>query len=177
MKDHELKMNSAVESVESEFRSIRTGRANPALLDKIHPLYYGNPTPLKNMANISTPDGRTIVITPYDKGSLKDIEKGIQESDLGLTANNDGSVVRVVVPPLTEERRKDLVKLVKEIAEKGKVAIRNIRRDALDKNKNDADATEDDKHKYQDDMQKMTDKYVKLIDEMISKKEEEMMTV
>lgn len=177
MQESKDKMKKAVESVEREFLSIRSGRANPSILDKVNPDFYGTPTPIKNMANITVTDGRTLVITPYDKGSLKDIEKAIIDSDLGITPNNDGSVLRIVMPPLTEETRKESVKRIKEIAEKWKVAIRNARREAIDRNKKDDSVTEDDKKKFQDDIQKITDDHVKQIDNLTTAKEEELMTV
>lgn len=177
MQEAEDKMQKAIESVEKEFLSVRTGRANPALLDKVSADYYGNPTPLKNMANITVSEGRTLVVTPFDKTSLKDIEKAIADSDLDVNPNNDGSVIRITFPPLTEERRKELVKVVKEIAEKYKVSVRNARREALDRNKKDGEATEDDKRKFQDDIQKVTDKHINEIDSLLKNKEEEMLTI
>lgn len=177
MQEAKDKMKSAVESIKREFMGVRTGRANPALLDLVEAEYYGNKTPIKNMANISVSDGRTLVITPYEVTVIKDIEKAILESDLGVTPNNDGKVLRLNFPPLTEDRRKELVKLVKEMAEKGKISIRNARREAIDKNKKDGDATDDDKRKFQDDIQKITDQFIKEIDDMTKNKEEEMMTV
>lgn len=176
MNESETKMQKAVEAVEKEFQAVRTGRANPGILDKIVAPYYGADTPLNNMANISVSDGRTLVITPFDKTVIKDIEKAISDSDLGLTPTNDGTVIRITVPALTEERRKELVKHVKKLAEDGKVSIRNARRDALDKNKK-SDGTEDDKKKFQDDVQKVTDSYVKKIDDLTSEKEKELMTI
>ena len=177
MQETEAKMKKAIESLEHEFTTVRTGKANPTILEKVSAEYYGTPTPINNMANISAPDGRTLVVTPFDKGSLKDIEKAIIDSDLGLTPNNDGNVLRIVMPALTEERRKELVKVVKDYAEKQRIVVRNHRRDALDKSKKDSESTEDDKKRFSDEMQKLTDKYIKVIDEMVSSKEKDVMTV
>lgn len=177
MEESKAKMQKAIESIEREFNSVRSGRANPTILDRVEADFYGTPTPVKNMANVSVSDGRTLVITPYDINSMKEIEKAIIDSDLGVTPNNDGKVLRLVMPPLTEETRKQTVKQLKEISENGKVSIRNARREALDKNKKDSEATEDDKKKFEKDMQKVTDDFVALIDKMMTTKEAEIMTV
>lgn len=180
LKHAEEQMKRSIASVQKELQAIRTGRANPALLDKVIVDYYGAPTPLKQLANISTPDGKCLVIQPYDKNSLKDIEAGINKSDLGLTPNNDGNVIRVVIPALTEERRKELVKVIKKIAEDGKVGIRNTRRDGLDsikKLEKEKQISEDESRKQQEHLQKLTDKYTKEIDGLSGSKEKEVMSV
>ena len=180
MKNTEEQMKKSVESTRKELQSIRTGRANPAILDKVMVNYYGAPTPLKQLANISTPDGKCLVIQPYDKNALKDIEIGINKSDLGMTPNNDGNVIRIVIPTLTEERRKELVKVIKQFAENGKVGIRNSRRDGLEaikKLEKEKQVSEDESRKQQDQLQKLTDKYSKEIDELTSNKEKEVMSV
>lgn len=180
LKNAEDHMKKAVESTRKELLGIRTGRANPALLDRVIVDYYGAPTPLKQLANISTPDGKCLVIQPYDKNSLKDIEVAINKSDLGMTPNNDGNVIRIVIPTLTEERRKELVKVIKKFAEDGKVGIRNFRREGLDaikKLEKDKQVSEDESRKQQDHLQKLTDKHTKEIDELSAGKEKEVMSV
>jgi len=176
----EEKMNVVIEVEKKEFSGIRTGRANPSLLDRIHADYYGTPTPLPQMANISTPDPRTLVVTPWDKGMLSKIEKAILASDLGLNPTNDGNVIRMSLPHLTEERRKDLVKMVKKIAEDMRVAVRNVRRDAVEavkKMEKDGVITEDDLKRAQDEIQKATDKHIADIDKQLMAKETEIMQV
>jgi len=174
----EERMKGAIASLMNEFRTIRTGRANPALLDRVEVEYYGSPTPLKSLANISVPDGRSLLIQPFDKSGLKDIEKAIHNSGLGLTPNNDGSVVRINIPALTEERRKELVKQVRKVAEEQRVAVRNVRRDVADELKKLKGAQSEDEIKRQEDaLQKLTDKYVKEIDRLASAKEAEIMEV
>lgn len=176
----EDKMNHVIESTRKDFAAVRTGRAAPALLDRLHIDYYGTPTPISQMANVSVPDARTLMIQPWDKTALSSIEKAIQKSDLGLVPNNDGSVIRINIPQLTEERRKDLVKLVKREAEEKKVAIRNIRRDANEhiKAKEKAkEITEDEVKKGIDDIQKLTDKFVAEVDKLLTLKEKEIMEV
>ena len=180
LKNAEDHMKKAVESTRKELMGIRTGRANPALLDRVMVDYYGAPTPLKQLANISTPDGKCLVIQPYDKNALKDIEIGINKSDLGMTPNNDGNVIRIVIPTLTEERRKELVKVIKKVSEDGKVGIRNSRRDGLDaikKLEKEKQVSEDESRKQQDHLQKLTDKHTKEIDELSASKEKEVMSV
>lgn len=180
LKSSEENMKKVVSNTQKELQQIRTGRANPALLDRVMVDYYGTQTPLKQLANISTPDGKCLVIQPYDKNALKDMEIAINKSDIGMTPNNDGIVIRIVVPTLTEERRKELVKLIKEIAEKGKVSIRNTRRDGLDsikKLEKEKQMSEDDSRKQQEQLQKLTDKYTKEIDDLSSSKEKELMSV
>ncbi len=178
--DVEDHMQKAVEATQRAFNSIRTGRANAALLDRVVVEYYGTPTPLKSMANINTPDGSTIAIQPYDRGSMALIEKAISMSDLGLTPNNDGSTIRLNIPPLTSDRRKELVKVAAKFAEEGKVAIRNIRRDAVDsvrKQEKASEVSEDEARDLQDKVQKMTDKYVAKIDQILGEKEKDITTV
>jgi len=178
--DVEESMSKSVEATQRAFNTIRTGRANPSLLDKVTVEYYGSPTPLKSLANISTPDASTIAIQPFDKGSLNLVEKAISMSDLGLTPNNDGTTIRLNIPPLTNDRRKELVKLASKYAEEGKVAIRNIRRDAVDsvrKQEKAGELSEDQAKDLQDDIQKLTDKYATKVEELLSDKEKDIMTV
>ncbi|MGK7932609.1 MAG: ribosome recycling factor [Microcystaceae cyanobacterium] len=173
-------MKKTIEATQRSFNSVRTGRASASLLDRITVDYYGSPTPLKQLANIATPDATTITIQPYDLSSAANIEKAISLSDVGLTPNNDGKVIRLNIPPLTEERRKELVKVVGKLAEEGKVAIRNIRRDAIEsvrKQEKKSDISEDESRDLQDDIQKVTDKFIKEIDQMLAKKEKEITTV
>jgi ribosome recycling factor len=174
------KMDKTMEHVHREFSSIRTGRASTALLDGIHVDYYGSSVSLNQIANISVPDAKLLLITPYDKGGLADIEKAILKSDLGLTPNNDGKVVRIPIPDLSEDRRKDLVKVVKRLAEDSRVSLRGIRRDANDqvkKAEKSGDVPEDDSHRIQDEIQKVLNDYVKKIDESLKAKEAEIMEV
>lgn len=175
----EDRMKKAIANLQKEFQTIRTGRANPALLDRVEVEYYGTPTPLKSLANISTPDGRSLVIQPYDKGSLKDIEQAVHKSGLGLTPNNDGTVVRINIPTLTEERRKELTKLVRKFGEEARVAVRNVRRDSADELKKlkGAQVSEDEIKRQEDSLQKLTDKFVKEIDKHVQDKEHEVMEV
>lgn len=176
----ESQMQKAVEATQRSFNTIRTGRANASLLDKIMVEYYGSPTPLKSLAGISTPDATTIAIQPYDRSSLGLIEKAISMSDLGLTPNNDGSIIRLNIPPLTEERRKELVKLAAKYAEEGKVSVRNIRRDAIDsarKQEKAGDISEDESRDLQDEIQKLTDKYISKIDQVLAEKEVDIIKV
>jgi len=175
----EDRMKKAIANLLNEFQSVRTGRANPQLLDRVEVEYYGTPTALKSLANISTPDGRSLLIQPYDRTALKDIEQGIHKSGLGLTPNNDGSVIRIVIPALTEERRKELVKVIKKYAEESRVAVRNIRRDGADhlKKLKGTQISEDEIKRQEEALQKITDKYVKEIDKMTQDKESEVMEV
>ncbi|HAX74909.1 MAG TPA: ribosome recycling factor [Cyanobacteria bacterium UBA11372] len=178
--DAESHMQKAIESTQRAFNSIRTGRANAALLDRVMVEYYGSPTPLKSLANINTPDASTIAIQPYDRSSLNLIEKAISMSDIGLTPSNDGSVIRLNIPPLTSERRKELVKVAAKYAEEGKVSIRNIRRDTVDnirKQEKSSEVSEDEARNQQDKIQKLTDKYIAKIDELLAEKEKDIMTV
>ena len=180
LKEYDVKMQKTIEVVKSDFGSVRAGRANAAVLDKIVVEYYGSPTPLNQVAAISSPDPRMLQIQPWDGSLLKAIEKAIQTSDLGINPQNDGRVIRLTFPQLTEERRKDLAKQVNKYGEGGKVAIRNIRRDAIDKIKamqKKSEITEDDAKDYEKKMQDLTDKHCKEIDELTSKKQAELMAV
>lgn len=173
-------MKKAVEATQRSFNTIRTGRANTSLLDKVMVEYYGSPTPLKSLASINTPDASTISIQPFDRGSLAVIEKAILTSDLGLTPNNDGAVIRLNIPQLTSDRRLELVKVAGKYAEEGKVAIRNARRDGIDsvrKQEKNSDISQDESRSLQDDIQKLTDKYVAKIDEVLADKEKDITTV
>ena len=177
---YEDKMEKSLDNLKEEYTTIRTGRANPHILDKVKVDYYGTPTPLQQVGNISVPEARMICIQPWDASLLKDIERAINASDLGLTPTNDGKLIRLVFPELTEDRRKELVKDVKKKGENAKVAIRNIRRDAIEavKKKGKEDGISEDEIKgYQDDVQKSTDAYVKKIDDAIDAKSQEIMTV
>ena len=174
------RMQKAIEAYQRDLATVRTGRATPAMLDRVMVNYYGSPTPINQMAGVSVVEGRQLVIKPYDKSALKDIEHGIYEADLGLTPQNDGEIIRITVPALTEERRKEFVKNVWKFAEHAKVAVRNIRRDANDfvKKQNKAgDLNEDQAKDEEDKVQKMTDKYIKQIDEAVDAKSKEIMTV
>ena len=176
----EVKMQKSIDALNNEYASIRAGRANPAILDKIKVEYYGTPTPIAQLCNISVPEARTLLIQPWDATVLKEIEKEIQKSDIGINPTNDGKVIRLSFPPLTEERRKALVKDVSKIAETSKVSVRNIRRDAIDKIKalkKDNKITEDDVKEAEDKIQKITDKFVKMIDDIAKDKEKEILTV
>ncbi len=179
-KEFDTKMGKTIEVVKSDFASVRAGRANAGVLDKITVDYYGAPTPLNQVAAISTPDPRVLQIQPWDASILKAIEKAIQISDLGINPQNDGRVIRLTFPQLTEERRKDLTKQVRKYGENGKVAIRNIRRDAMDKYKaleKKGELTEDDRKEHEKEIQEITDKRCKEIDELTAKKEAELMAV
>lgn len=178
--DVEDHMKKAVDAVVRDFNTIRTGRASASLLDKITVEYYGMDTPLKQLANISTPDATTIQIQPYERTILNAIEKAISLSDIGLTPNNDGQNIRLNIPPLTSERRKEFVKLAAKYAEGGKVSIRNIRRDAIDtvkKQEKDKEISEDQSRDIQDKIQKLTDKYSAEVDKVLAAKEKDIMTV
>lgn len=173
------KMQKAYEFLEADFAAIRAGRVNPHVLDKLRVDYYGTPTPIQQVGNVTVPEARIIQIAPWEKSLIKEIEKAIMTSDIGINPSNDGSVIRLVFPELTEERRKDLVKEVKKKGEEGKVAIRNIRRDGNDAFKKLAktEVSEDEIKGLEDDLQKLTDKYVKDIDALIDSKSKEIMTV
>jgi ribosome recycling factor len=180
MDEAERKFKKAVEVTAQEFGSIRTGRASPALVERLQVSYYGAPTPLNQIASLSAPEPRMLVIQPYDRNSIPDIEKAITQSDLGLVPSDDGEVIRLPVPQLTEERRRELSKLVKVRAEEGRVAVRNVRRDAdkaLRDEEKKGDATKDDLHRGLEDVQKLTDKYIKEIDELMEKKIKELMEI
>ena len=177
IKDH---MEKSIEATQRSFNTISTGRANSSLLDRITVDYYGTETPLKSLANVSTPDASTITIQPYDKGSMAQIEKAISLSYIGLTPNNDGQVIRLNIPQLTSDRRKELVKIASKLAEEGKVAIRNIRRDGIDairKQEKNHDIPEDEARDLQDQIQKATDKSISKIDELLAGKEKDILTV
>lgn len=179
-KEYSRKMEKTMEVLGSQFSSVRAGRANAQVLDRISVSYYGTDTPIGQVASISSPDPRTLVIQPWDGSLLKPIEKAIQTSDLGINPQNDGRIIRLVFPQLTEERRKDLTKQVKKYAEDAKVAVRNIRRDGMDAIKKagkKSEITEDDQKKFEKDLQDLTDKYIKKIDEACSKKEKELMEI
>jgi ribosome recycling factor len=178
--DVEDHMQKSIDATQRSFNTIRTGRASSSLLDKILVEYYGTPTPLKQMANISTPDATTIQIQPYDRTSMNIIEKAISLSDIGLTPNNDGTAIRLNIPPLTSDRRKELVKLAARYAEDGKVAVRNIRRDAIDtvkKEEKDKSLPEDESRDLQEKIQKLTDKYIARVETVLAEKEKDIMTV
>ena len=177
---HEDKMKKALEALRREYSSLRAGRATPALLDKVNVDYYGTPTPVNQVANVSVPEARMITIQPWEKTMLGAIEKAILKSDLGLTPNSDGTIIRLNIPQLTKERRTELAKTIGKKAEDARVAVRNIRRDANDaikKMEKEKVATEDDSKKAQEDMQKVTDKYIKEIDNTMAAKEKEIMEV
>jgi ribosome recycling factor len=174
------KMQKAMESLNHEFGQIRAGRANASLLDRIQVTYYGVLTPLNQMASIQIPEARVLLITPFDKTTLKDIEQALNASDLGLTPMNDGNVIRLVIPQLSKERRKELAKKVKKVAENSKIVVRNVRREAMDeakKQEKDGALTEDDLHSLEKDIQKVTDDAVKKIDQMTAEKEKELLDI
>ncbi|CAN1210903.1 ribosome recycling factor [Tumidithrix helvetica PCC 7403] len=176
----ESRMQKAIEATQHNFNSVRTGRANASLLDRVSVEYYGTPTSLKSLSNISTPDSTTIMIQPFDRTAMGLIERAIAESDLGLTPNNDGSSIRLNIPPLTTERRKELVKTVAKLAEEGKVSVRNVRRDAIDsirKQEKSKEISEDESKKLQDQVDKLTDKYAKKIEQITVEKEKEISTI
>lgn len=176
----ERKMQNAIEVLKKEFQKVRTGRANPAILDNVMVDYYGTPTPLNQVGNVSVPDPQMITISPWEKKMLGDIEKAIHKADLGLTPQNDGNIVRLPIPPLTEERRKELVKQIKKIGENAKIPIRNVRRegnDRLKKMEKDKEISQDEQKQYQDSVQKVTDKYVAEVDVLMADKEKELMEV
>ena len=178
--DAKRRMDKSIEATHHEFNSIRTGRASPALLDRVSIDYYGTPTPLKSLASIAAPEARLLVVQPFDPGSIKNIERAIQESDLGLTPSNDGKIVRLPIPALTEERRKDLVKVVRRVAEDGKVAIRNVRRDVMQHLKElvvNGDVGDDEERRAEAQVQKITDDHTKSIDDLLKSKEAEIMEV
>jgi ribosome recycling factor len=178
--DCQVRMDKSIETTRNEFNSVRTGRASAALLDRITIDYYGTPTPLNNMATISVPESRLLSIQPYDATQIKAIEKAIQESDLGLTPSNDGKLIRLPIPQLTEERRKELVKVVRRYGEEGKIAIRNVRRDVmkhLEELVRNGDVGDDEERRAEGHVQKLTDDHVKRIDDLLKHKESEIMEV
>jgi ribosome recycling factor len=180
LKDAREHMEKSVDATRHKFASVRTGRASTALLDRIMVEYYGAQTPLKQLATVSAPEARLLTVQPYDKTSIRNIEKAILESDVGLTPNNDGQIIRLQVPELTEERRRDLVKVVRNLAEEGRIAIRNIRRDVMHDLRELRDAGEagsDDEHRAEEALQKLTDEKVKELDGVLKTKEEEILEV
>ena len=180
VQDAGRRMDKSVEAAQTEFATLRTGRASPALLDRVQIDYYGQQTPLKQLATINAPEPRLLTVQPFDPSSLQTIERAIQESDLGLTPSNDGKLIRLPIPQLTEERRKELVKVVRHMAEEGKVAVRNVRRDAIHHLKELVDNGEvgsDEEHRAEDRVQKLTDEHVNEIDELLKRKEAEIMEV
>jgi len=180
IKDFETKMQKTISVLNSEYATVRAGRANPAILDKVTVEYYGVATPLTQIGTVSVPDPRSILIQPWDAGILKEVEKAILASDIGITPNNDGKAIRLNFPPLTEERRKEIVKTIRKKGEESKVAIRSIRRDAMDgvkADKKNGEITEDDVKNIENDVQKLTDKYIKEIDTVMAAKEKEIMEV
>lgn len=179
-KDAKVRMEKTVETVLANFNAVKAGRANPSMLDRVEVEYYGAPTSLKSIAQISTPDASTLLVQPYDKSSLKVIEKAIVSSDLGLTPSNDGEVIRLRIPQLTSEKRKELSKVVAKLAEDGKIAIRNIRRDAIkayEKLEKEKKLSEDNVKDLSGDLQKVTDKYMKKIESLLQQKEKELVSV
>jgi len=174
----EAKMDQAVEHVLGEFGSIRTGRANPSILNRVQVDYYGTPTPLQQLASVSVPEAQLLVISPYDRGAMGDIERAIQASGLGLNPSNDGTVIRLAFPPLTEERRKELIKVVRHMAEEGRVAIRNVRRHSKDDIEAlEGEVSEDDIRRGEDRLQEITDRHTGRIDELLEHKEAELLEV
>ena len=178
--DAKRRMDKSVEATAHEFNTVRTGRASAALLDRVKVDYYGQETPLNQLSTINVPEPRLLTIQPYDPGSIKAIERAIQESELGLTPSNDGKVIRLPIPQLTEERRKELVKVVRHLAEEGRIAVRNVRRDVMHHLKElvrDGDVGDDEERRAEDKAQKLTDEHVGRIDELLKRKEEEIMEV
>lgn len=176
----ESRMKKSITALEDEFKTIRTGRASAALFDQVKVEAYGTPTPLSQVATVSVPEARLVVIQPWDKGLLSEIERAIQKSELSVNPSNDGKVIRISIPPLTEDRRKEFVKIAKNMAEQSRVAIRNIRRDANDtlkKKQKGSEITEDDEKKGADEIQKLTDSFIKEINEILDKKEKEIMEI
>ena len=177
METMQEKMNKAIESLESNLKTIRTGRANPTILDRVEVEYYGSMMPINQLASISVVEGRQLMIKPFDKNMLKEIERSIAMADLGLVPQNDGNVVRIMIPPLTEDRRKSLTKDANKMGDEAKIAVRNIRRDAQNAAKKDKELTEDLKKQTQDDIQKATDEAVKKIDKIVDEKNKDILSV
>ncbi|MFH1227923.1 MAG: ribosome recycling factor [Planctomycetota bacterium] len=180
MQNSEQKMSKAIEAMNNEFKGIRSGRATPSLVDNVRVDYYGVPTPLKQLANISIPEARLMIIKPYDATVLQSVEKAILKSDIGITPANDGKMIRLAIPHLSEDRRKQLSKMAKDASEKTKISVRNVRREALhqvEEEEKKKALTEDDKFRLKEDLQKLTDKYEKQIDELLIKKTKEIMEV
>jgi ribosome recycling factor len=178
--DADERMRKSVDATNGEFSSVRTGRASPALLDRVHVDYYGSSTPLKQLATINAAEAQMLTVQPFDKSTLKAIEKGITEANLGLTPNNDGNIIRLVIPQLTEERRKEFVKMVRHIAEEGRIAIRNVRRDVmhdLRELKDEGDVGEDEEHRAEGELQKLTDSRIADLEGLLKGKEEEILEV
>lgn len=178
--DGKRRMESALDALRSEFNTVRTGRASTGLLDRLHVDYYGTRTPLKQLASLATPDPRTLSITVYDKGAVKAVVRAIEESDLALTPNTDGTVIRLNIPTLTAERRKDLVKLVKNMAEDSRIAIRNVRRDVIQDLKDlkkEGEISEDDERRAEEEVQKLTDGFIEKINDLLHHKEEEILEI
>jgi ribosome recycling factor len=174
----ELKMDQAVEHVASEFGTVRTGRANPQLLHRISVQYYGSPTPLQQLASVAVPEPRLLVVQPFDKSTVSDIERAIQQADLGLNPTNDGSVIRIAFPPLTEERRKELIRVVRHMAEEGRVSVRNVRRASkTDMEDLHGEISDDDIRRGEEELQKLTDGFTERIDKLLANKEEELLEV
>lgn len=174
----ELKMDAAIEHVASEFSTVRTGRANPQLLQRIQVDYYGAATPLQQLASISVPEPRLLVVNPFDQSTVNDIEKALQQADLGLNPTNDGTVIRIAFPPLTEERRKELIKVVRHMAEEGRVSIRNVRRQAKsDMEELHGEISDDDIRRGEEELQELTDRFISRIDGQLANKEEELLEV
>jgi ribosome recycling factor len=177
IQDATRRMDKSVESTHGELNSIRTGRASAALLDRVTVDYYGQKTPLQQLATINVPEPRMLTVQPFDPNSMKDIERAIQESDLGLNPSNDGKIIRLPIPQLTEERRQELVKVARQIAEEGRVAVRNVRRDVIHHLKEEQSVGADDEHRAEDRVQKLTDEHVHKIDELLKRKEAEITEV
>jgi ribosome recycling factor len=180
LKEATVRMAKSIDATRNELATVRTGRASPHLLDRVTVDYYGTATPLKQLANVAATEARMLTVTPYDKSAIKQMEKAIMESDLGLTPSNDGNLIRLAIPELTEERRKELVKVVRGIAEDGRVAVRNIRRDCmhdLRELKSEGEVGKDEEHRAEEELQKLTDTKIKDIEELLKGKEEEIMAV
>ena len=178
LSEAEHKMQQAVDHVASEFSTVRTGRANPQLLQRIQVEYYGSPTPLQQLASISVPEPRLLVVHPFDQSTVSDVERAIQQADLGLNPSNDGTVIRIAFPPLTEERRKELIKVVRQMAEEGRVSVRNVRRHSKsDMEELHGEISDDDIHRGEEELQELTDRYVERIDQILSNKEAELLEV
>ena len=177
IQDATRRMDRSVESMHGELNSIRTGRASAALLDRVQVDYYGQKTPLKQLATINVPEPRMLTVQPFDPNAIKDIERSIRESDLGLNPSNDGKLIRLPIPQLTEERRQELVKVARQIAEEGRVAVRNVRRDVIHHLKEEESVGADDEHRAEERVQKLTDEHVKKIDDLLKRKEAEITEV
>jgi ribosome recycling factor len=177
IQDATRRMDKSVESTHAELNTIRTGRASAALLDRVQVDYYGQPTPLKQLATVSVPEPRLLTVQPFDPNSLRDIERAIQESDLGLNPSNDGKLIRLPIPQLTEERRKELVRVARQIAEDGRVAVRNVRRDVIHHLKEENSVGADEEHRAEERVQKLTDEHINRIDELLKRKEAEITEV